>query len=75
MMKEPRRRSDDDAMKLRDRLMRWWKPAQWEEDHPLSDAERVDRSLQDPDRLMNSQHGVGAESWDRVDVERDLRKP
>jgi hypothetical protein len=27
------------------------------------------------ENFVNPQHGVGAESWDRVDVERDFRKP
>ena len=38
------------------RLMRWWKPAQWEDDHPLSDAERERIAVDEPDLLMNAQH-------------------
>jgi len=62
-------------MKLTDRLRRWWKPAQWQEDHPLSDQERADNAqLQTEDEYVNPQHGIGAESYDRVDVDRDFRK-
>jgi hypothetical protein len=65
-------------MKLSDRIRRWWKPAQWEDDHPLSDEERAQAQrihLDAPDGYSEPQHGFGGESWDRVDVERDLRKP
>jgi hypothetical protein len=63
-------------MKLSDRIRRWWKPGQWEDDHPLSDEERAQRTdLDVPDGYAEPQHGFGAESWDRIDVERDLRKP
>jgi hypothetical protein len=27
-------------MKLSDRWKKWWRPAQWREDHPLTAAER-----------------------------------
>jgi hypothetical protein len=52
------------AMKLRDRLRRWWSPAQWEDDHP---AERRERDQPNKD--------VGA-AGDRVrlTVERDFKK-
>jgi hypothetical protein len=32
-------------MRLLDRLRRWWSPAQWDEDHPLSADERVAERL------------------------------
>ena len=64
------------VMKLSDRISRWWKPAKWQDDHPLTDEEREQRrDLNIPDGYSEPQHGVGAESWDRVDVERDFRKP
>jgi hypothetical protein len=28
-------------MRLRDRLRRWWKPAQRRDDHPLTEDERL----------------------------------
>ena len=63
-------------MNLSDRIRRWWKPAQWQDDHPLTDEERAQRThLDAPDGYAEPQHGIGAESWDRVDVERDLHKP
>ena len=63
-------------MNLSDRIKRWWNPAQWRDDHPLSDEERARRSDPDaPDGYLEPQHGIGAESYDRVDVERELRKP
>jgi len=62
-------------MKLSDRIRRWWKPAQWQDNHPLSDEEREQRAhLDTPDGYSVPQHGFG-EDWDRVDAERDLRKP
>jgi hypothetical protein len=61
-------------MKVSDRIRRWWKPAH--EDHALTDEEREQKAELDvPDGYVDPQHGIGAESWDRIDVERDLRKP
>jgi hypothetical protein len=63
-------------MKLSDRIRRWWAPAQWRDDHPLTEEERAQQRNPDgPDHYVDAQHGIGAESYDRVDVERDLRKP
>jgi hypothetical protein len=63
-------------MKLSDRIRRWWKPGQSQEDHALTDEEREQRTdLDVPDGYGEPQHGTGAESWDRIDVERDFRKP
>jgi hypothetical protein len=59
-------------MTLRDRLRKWWRPAQWEDDHP---AERKQRSR------PNAYDG---QSGDRVQVtvqrdfkrsQRDFKKP
>jgi hypothetical protein len=62
-------------MNLRDRLKKWWAPAQWREDHPLTEDERRQQHPPDaPDDFVDPQHGFGAESYDRVDVERDFRK-
>ena len=35
-------------MRLTDRLKRWWKPGQWQEDHPLSEEERADKPSSRP---------------------------
>jgi hypothetical protein len=60
-------------MKLSDRFKRWWKPAQWEEDHPLSEEERD--TEHPPEDLVHGQIPMGAGTYDRVDVERDFHKP
>ena len=62
-------------MKIRDRLMRWWKPAQWNDEHPGANETSPPWSPSHADGVIQPQHGVGAESWDRIDTERDLRKP
>jgi hypothetical protein len=61
-------------MKLFDQIKRRWKPSQ--EDHALTDEEREQAAeLDRPDGYVDPEHGIGAESWDRIDVERDFRKP
>ena len=63
-------------MNLSDRIKRWRSPAQWRDDHPLSDEERAQASNPDtPDGYVEPQHGIGAESYDGVDLEREFRKP
>jgi hypothetical protein len=63
-------------MKLSERIRRWWNPAHGEDEHALTDEEREQQTgLDVPDGYSEPQHGTGAESWDRVDVERDFRKP
>jgi hypothetical protein len=62
-------------MRLTDRIKRWWKPAQWQEDHPMSEQERADPSRHVEDELIHGQHGTGGDSYDRIDVDRDFRKP
>jgi hypothetical protein len=67
---------EEDTMRLTDRIRRWWKPAQWRDDHPLTAEERArDEAAGGPDGFVDAQHGMGAESYDRVDVDRDFRKP
>jgi hypothetical protein len=62
------------AMNMRDRFMKWWKPAQWEEDHPEERAkERNPEGA--PEELVHGVLPMGGATYDRVDVERDLRKP
>jgi hypothetical protein len=68
-------------MDLRDRIQRWWRPAQWKDDHPQ--AWKDDDRLQATDRLrgkkwlptiLTSEH---LEQHDpmRTIVERDFNKP
>ncbi len=59
-------------MRLTDKIKRWWKPAQWNDDHP---DEQPYKELDTDDSFMHSQHGIGAESYDRIDVEQDFKKP
>jgi hypothetical protein len=63
-------------MKLRDRLRRWWSPAQWADDHP---AERKQRDQ--PDKGGTRDFGPGGDyvqqkvARDFKKFERDLKKP
>jgi hypothetical protein len=54
------------AMKLRERFRRWWSPAQWADDHPLTAHERADQKEQ-PKSV--SELGKAA------NVDRDFKKP
>jgi hypothetical protein len=63
---------------LRDRLRRWWNPAQWEDDHP---AERKQRELPkkrhwftSPAKMKLSDDMYGP-AGKREDWERDFKKP
>jgi len=60
-------------VRLLDRLRRWWKPAQWQDDHPLGADERLAERLHDAHWWEEAQD-VGL-SRGRVDGTRDLRKP
>jgi len=68
------------AMKLRDRLRRWWSPAQWEDDHP---AERKQRDQPRKNALGSWFGQTGKflqdrgnfEPSGRTDGERDFKKP
>ena len=64
-------------MNLRDRLRRWWKPAQWRDDHPpTADEYDESRHVERPDGFVDPQSAMlGVDSYERVDVERDLRQP
>jgi hypothetical protein len=60
---------------LRDRLRRWWSPAQWAHDHPLDASERVGKPTQTRRVWEEAQKARGAElSGGSVDVGRDLSK-
>ena len=62
-------------MKLRDRIIRWWKPAQWRDDHPLDASERVAAETRDKHWWETAQNVGGPQSWGRVDVEDDFKSP
>jgi hypothetical protein len=66
-------------MTLRDRLRRWWSPAQWEDDHP---AERKQRQQVKKNHwftspaemnLDDSMNTLGPSG--HTDYERDFKKP
>jgi len=66
---------------LRDRLRRWWNPAQWEDDHP---TERKQRAQPKKNALGSWLGGaekvlgddlVGLGPSGRTDYERDFKKP
>jgi hypothetical protein len=61
---------------LRDRLRRWWAPAQWADDHPLDASKRVRESTQTRHERPDPQSAFGAEfGWGaRFDPTRDFRK-
>lgn len=62
-------------MNLRERLRRWWKPAEYEDDHPLSEEEREESSLALQD--VRGKHDMYAtlRGGEPVHVDDDLRRP
>jgi hypothetical protein len=69
-------------MDLRDRIQRWWRPAQWKDDHPQ--AREDDDPLQATERgkkQLGRWFGQGISpddhAFDRLgpSVERDFKKP
>ena len=67
---------NDGQMRWTEWLLCWFKPSHWRDDQPLTPGERAGANPVDgPDGYIDPQRGVGAEGYDRVDVERDVRKP
>ena len=62
-------------MKLRDRIRRWWRPAQWQDDHPLNADERLGEALREPHWWNEAQNVGGPDGLAHLDPTRDLRKP
>jgi hypothetical protein len=65
------------ALTLRDRIRRWWKPAQWEDDHP---AERKQRERPKKTRWITPSTQVDEDVANlgpsgRMEHERDFKKP
>jgi hypothetical protein len=70
-------------MDVRDRIQRWWRPAQWKDDHPQ--AQEDDDPLQATERrrgrkwlptLLTSEHLEHNDPMRAmVEVERDFKKP
>jgi hypothetical protein len=66
------------VVSLRDRLRRWWHPAQWEEDHPSERKERdqpkkfpLDGLVRGGDEVV----GPGISGRRPMNPERDFKKP
>ena len=68
-------------MDMRDRFQRWWRPAQWRDDHPQAGAD--DDPLQATERrrgtkwvpsLLTSEHLEHHNDMSNM-VERDFKKP
>jgi len=57
-------------VRWRDRLRRWWSPAQWADEHPHAASARVRR----PTKTLNVYEEAQKATLGTVDVERDLRK-
>jgi len=69
-------------MALRDRLRRWWSPAQWEDDHPTERKQRetpsrstVGRFFSNPAKNMQHMQDEYPRAHDGIDVGRDFKKP
>jgi hypothetical protein len=61
-------------MKLRERIIRWSKPAQWRDDHPLDADERVGEKTRNRHWWEQNQE-VGGANWGRLHTEDDFKRP
>ena len=68
-------------MTLRDRIRRWWSPAQWEDDHPTERKQReqpskgtVGRFFSNPAKNMQHMQDEYPRTHG-IDVGRDFKKP
>jgi len=58
------------VISLRDRFRRWWRPAQWNDDHPLEAKESRERSARKkPQRMLYN------EEPDPTHIEQFFKKP
>jgi hypothetical protein len=68
-------------MKLRDRIRRWWSPAQWEDDHPAERKQRekprgtLGRFLSNPGKNIALMQDDYPRQVHGIDHERDFKKP
>jgi hypothetical protein len=60
---------------LRERLRRWWRPAEYEDDHPLSEEEREARSLSSQDIRSKYDLYKTLRGGEPIHVDDDLRRP
>jgi hypothetical protein len=62
-------------MRLRERLRRWWKPAAYEDDHPLSEEEREASSLSVRDPRSQHDMYTTLRGGEPVHVDDEFRRP
>lgn len=69
-------------MTLRDRIRRWWSPAQWADDHPAERKERqqvkkkkLGVAFNSPAKMKLSDDVNALGPSGRTDYERDFKKP
>ena len=66
-------------MTLRDRIRRWWSPAQWEDDHPAQRGQHEKPSAYPGAGTLGvtypRESTLGVTGEGGVDSERDLKKP
>ena len=69
------------AMTLRDRFKRWWRPAQWDDDHPTERKQRARPNKNALGSWVGSTFGDTGRAGDDVhrtmvgDPGRDFKKP
>ena len=62
-------------MDLRTAIGRWLRPSERRADHPLDASERVEEATRPHHWWEEAQEIGGANSWGRVDSERDFKPP
>jgi hypothetical protein len=62
-------------MTLRERLRRWWSPAQWNDDHPFEAKESNERSARKKPGRMLYDANDGITDIPPVNTDRDFKKP
>jgi hypothetical protein len=77
-----RGQSEGVAMKLRDRIRRWWSPAQWEDDHPTERKHREKPNryalggyFSNPAKNLQNIQEDYPRGADGIDYPRDFKKP
>ena len=63
------------AMPFWQRIRRLWRPSERPVDHPLDEGERADEATRPHHWWEHAQEIGGANSWGRVDAERDFEPP
>jgi hypothetical protein len=65
-------------MNVRERLRRWWRPAEYEEDHPLSEKEREEleqrMSAENINLSIDEAPGTATGPGTMIDVDDEFRR-